>query len=34
MHMRGRSQAMYDRAQYDDVVGEVIAELSAHMQVA
>jgi dihydropteroate synthase len=34
MHMRGRSQAMYDRAEYGDVVGEVVAELGAQIRVA
>jgi len=27
MHTRGRSKSMYDHAKYDDVVGEVVAEL-------
>ena len=34
MHMRGRSRAMYDQAQYGDLAGEVSAELRHRMEVA
>src|SRR5690349_11907243 len=34
MHNRGRSETMYARAQYAEVVGEVAAELEAAMAVA
>ncbi|SNS72633.1 dihydropteroate synthase [Geodermatophilus saharensis] len=34
MHWRGHSREMYARAEYDDVVGEVCAELSARVDAA
>jgi dihydropteroate synthase len=34
MHTRGRPVRMYDEARYDDVVGEVAAELAARVEVA
>lgn len=34
MHMRGRSSDMYRQAAYDDVVGDVVGELSAAMDRA
>jgi dihydropteroate synthase len=34
MHNRGRSAAMYERAKYDDVVGEVRAELEVRVAAA
>ena len=34
MHMRGRPATMYELAQYDDVVGEVAAELEASITLA
>jgi dihydropteroate synthase len=34
MHMRGRSKAMYAEAVYEDLIGEVVAELRASIAVA
>jgi dihydropteroate synthase len=34
MHNRGRSMAMYERAKYTDVIGEVASELSARARAA
>jgi dihydropteroate synthase len=34
MHTRGRSTAMYEQAEYDDVAGEVAAELRARVDRA
>jgi dihydropteroate synthase len=34
MHNRGRSRAMYERATYDDVAGDVASELAARAAVA
>ena len=34
MHTRGRSKAMYQEARYDDVAGEVVAEIETSLAVA
>ncbi len=34
MHMRGRSQAMYDLARYDDLIGEIAREIGESIAVA
>ena len=34
MHTRGRSKAMYQEARYDDVVGEVVAEIETSLAAA